>query len=493
MKVDHKITGDVTVRDVLTAFPSLETVFARHGLAGCGGPNGPEEPIGFFALVHRVDAQALIKELNQELARGRAQSAQAQPRPPQQRVYRPFLIASLAVALTMGFTTGTVLLLTAVLGLPAGSWWLTHAETHGSAQLFGWAGLFTMGIAYHVVPRFRGGELAFPRLVLPSLVLVAAAVVGRGLSQGFSQHPWGAALLISSGVGLLLGMGLFAAIVSRTLRASSRRHEPFEPWLLAGVAWAVVAAVLQLAVLGMMVTDGSIVARPALNAAFLHAALFGFLVNAIIGVSVRVLPAFLHLPAPRTTAITAAAWLFNAGLAWQVAAWTWEAGPRWWAGGALIQVTGMVLVTFGLGPFRRGRPQAGQSAAAYKGFGLFVRSAYVWFAIAGGLLLYLALGDLVQWQAREISLSVARHAVALGVVTMMIMGMAARVLPVFEGKRLQSPRLMDTAFVLLTASVALRTAFSLTSVPASRALLGLSGVAGLAAVVLFAIVVARTL
>ncbi|MBI4307555.1 MAG: hypothetical protein HY684_01980 [Chloroflexi bacterium] len=51
------------------------------------------------------------------------------------------------MALTMGFTSGTGLLFAFLVGLPSGLWQVTHAQAHGAAQLFGWAGLFTMGVA----------------------------------------------------------------------------------------------------------------------------------------------------------------------------------------------------------------------------------------------------------------------------------------------------------------------------------------------------------
>ena len=76
---------------------------------------------------------------------------------------------------------------------------------------------------------------------------------------------------------------------------------------------------------------------------------------------------------------------------------------------------------------------------------------------------------------------------SLGFVTMMIMGMSTRMLPLFEGARLRRHSLMDAAFVSLNASVLQRLVFGIVDTPLSTAALALSGMAGLLALVFFAI------
>ncbi|MBI4641161.1 MAG: hypothetical protein HY731_10735 [Candidatus Tectomicrobia bacterium] len=68
----------------------------------------------------------------------------------------------------------------------------------------------------------------------------------------------------------------------------------------------------------------------------------------------------------------------------------------------------------------------------------------------------------------------------------MIMGMASRMLPLFEGGQLPHHRLMDGAFITLNGSVLLRFTFSLLDVKGSSVGLAVSGVLGLLALVLFA-------
>lgn len=59
------ITGNDTVRDVIKQYPDAKKIFNKYGLMECGGPLGPKEPISFFATVHRVDVEKLLKELNE--------------------------------------------------------------------------------------------------------------------------------------------------------------------------------------------------------------------------------------------------------------------------------------------------------------------------------------------------------------------------------------------------------------------------------------------
>ncbi|HZR40874.1 MAG TPA: hypothetical protein VFB12_12190, partial [Ktedonobacteraceae bacterium] len=85
----------------------------------------------------------------------------------------PLLKASLLLGAGGGFVLATILVLTSALSLPLGPWWEALAQAHGQLQLYGWAGLFVLGVAFHFLPRLRGAPLAVPQLVpwvLSSLV-----------------------------------------------------------------------------------------------------------------------------------------------------------------------------------------------------------------------------------------------------------------------------------------------------------------------------------
>ncbi len=63
------ITSETSVREILRQCPSARRIFDGHGLTGCGGGEGPVEPLSFFAAVHQVELEPLVAELNAELAR----------------------------------------------------------------------------------------------------------------------------------------------------------------------------------------------------------------------------------------------------------------------------------------------------------------------------------------------------------------------------------------------------------------------------------------
>src|SRR5580765_6542774 len=44
----------MTVAEVRRRFPSTAPVLERYGLGDCGGEEGPEEPLAWFATVHRL-------------------------------------------------------------------------------------------------------------------------------------------------------------------------------------------------------------------------------------------------------------------------------------------------------------------------------------------------------------------------------------------------------------------------------------------------------
>lgn len=135
-----------------------------------------------------------------------------------QKLYRPFVKWALFIGLTLGSATGAGMLLGRAFGLEAGLWWLTHAQSHGIAQLFGFAGLFTMGVAFHVVPRFRNSDTAFPWPQRVTLLLTVAGVVLRMAGQSIEDMTAvSSTLLVASGVSILVAVLTFAGVIAFTL------------------------------------------------------------------------------------------------------------------------------------------------------------------------------------------------------------------------------------------------------------------------------------
>lgn len=66
----RNVTADASVREVMAEWPWTVRVFERRGLTGCGGAQGPDEPLGFFATAHEVDPETLLRELEAAIAAG---------------------------------------------------------------------------------------------------------------------------------------------------------------------------------------------------------------------------------------------------------------------------------------------------------------------------------------------------------------------------------------------------------------------------------------
>jgi uncharacterized protein involved in response to NO len=136
----------------------------------------------------------------------------------------PILKTALLMGAGGGFLLATVLTLSLAFSVPLGAWWEAVAQAHGHLQLFGWAGLFVLGVALHFLPRLRGTPLAGASLVPWLLGMMIASLVLRAVSQPLltmSQVSLWRVALVSSGV---LETGAFVTILSLLILTAMRGH-----------------------------------------------------------------------------------------------------------------------------------------------------------------------------------------------------------------------------------------------------------------------------
>ncbi len=150
------------------------------------------------------------------------------------RVHEPYVLAAIIVALTAGFGYGAILLGAIAFKIPIGAWWIALAQAHGHAQLFGWAGLFVLGVGLFFLPRLRGTTLARPELAPYALMCLAISIALRVLAQPLgastdTSMPQGAfvAALGRSGIALsgIIELGGVALIITM-LVSTFRRAGP---------------------------------------------------------------------------------------------------------------------------------------------------------------------------------------------------------------------------------------------------------------------------
>lgn len=462
------IHHSMLVSDISRQFPQCRPVFEKYGIAGCGGEYGPPEPLFIFAAAHRVPLPELVNELNAAVRgewKEESRDKNVTPTEDSENLYKGFVFGALIVALTAGFGLGVVNLARITL---AGNYYEISGvlkQIHGHAQIFGWVGLFIMGVAFHAVPRMKMQPLRPVRAAKACLVLMLAGVLARTVPNRF--------VVLGSALLELAAVGLFVWLLGRVALRSEQQREPYEKFIFASLFWFAVLAVWNCWIVWQRV--------PALHhALWIHVGLFGFIANMIFGFSLRVLPHFLGLRESKVWAGNSAFWLWNAAivLRYPVEQLAWPA--------SVIEAAAIVLFVYALGIFAKRRTKI-EIKGVDNTFAWFVYLGYAWLLVVA----------LIPFHADVFRLSAsARHAMAVGFITPMILGVAYRVLPIFNGVNLWSNRLMRASFWHLTAGSTLSFAMAFNKVYETTWSYAWSGMAGalvFAAVVMFAVNIVMTL
>ena len=408
------------------------------------------------------------------------------PRPSHAPLALGFVWTALAAALSAGF--GAAALLAALLGfaLPLDQWWLPLVQVHGFAQTFGWLGLFIMGVSLYFVPRFSGTPLRWPALQTAVWALTGMGILGRlagqlWLSQDPGQ-PAGTWLL-----GLAALAGFLAVLCYLLLLAGSLRRAPHhqalaavKPFFLTAVAgwwcssflaaWALFQAALR--------------GQAQLDLQWHHLSLDLFAALVLLPVafafSLRTFPLYLRLAPPRWPVRAFALGYLGAcaldflpplllsgetgfaiqglgkalkGAALLVFVWNLDLllrrKPPWTAEQALLPQP------------RRFHPPTRPGMPDYGEFGRFERlllAAYLCLALAGLLELWNGLAALCGGEPPWVP-DALRHLYLAGFGTLLLLGMAPRMIPGFVGRRqVAYPGLVDLSGYLGMAAVLLRVA-----------------------------------
>jgi len=476
------ITKDWTLPEVIEKYPGTRRVFDEAGLHGCGGASGPQETVEFFARVHGVPLDKLLADL--ENAKDSAAAAYREELG--DVLYRRFFRAAIVVILTASATLGASMLLLYGLRRTFTSLDLfAPIQAHANAQVFGWVGLFVMGFACQGLPRFKFVRLWRPDLANLSFVLMLA---GLALRMG-AAWPWAAQTalgLIGASLEAAAGL-LFVVVIARTLR-ESRSRDDWDKYVVASLLSFVIVALLEPVMFW--------ITRPGLEpeqligrvAAFLgpyrNLQLLGFAGLIILGVSQRILPTAFGFRAPGKIAVHAAFLLLTAGLMVDLAGWgafraTRSAG---WAVASWLGTSGYalgaLLVAWELRAWTRGDGDRSTK---------FIRAAYLWMAVA--CLMVFA----EPFYARALGLRFShayhgaiRHAFTVGFISLMILGVSSKVVPILGGIDPRSLPALWLPFLLVNVGNAMRVTFQvLTDVIPGTAypIMGASGtleVAGLA-------------
>jgi hypothetical protein len=435
------ITPDLLLPELFRLHPETRIVLDRHGLRGCGGPSGPHESIRFFARAHGVDEPTLLRELEQATAAPRSVSsgvATTREIPEiADTIYRRYFLAGIAVVLSAGASWGTWLLWT--IG-PNGSFRAVsvHAiNAHGEAQIFGWVGLFIMGFAYQAFPRMWQTTLIAPRLAVVAFGLMVAGLFVR--TAGISAaESWTSAAPVALAGGLMeiAAVSLFAGQLLVTFRTSGAAVEAYVGFVVAALFWFILSSVFSVWHSWQTMTapslDALIWSIATYQAPLRDLQIHGLALTMILGVSLRMLPAVYGLPRIKERRAWWALGLLTAAVVGETVAflvyrWT---GNRLIAGGLVPTWAIMTLAVLMISlPWRLWRPMPEPDRT-----GKFVRAAYAWLPVSLVMLLLMNLyGHLVGLGFSHAYFGATRHAITVGFITLMIMGMAGKVVPTLNG------------------------------------------------------------
>jgi hypothetical protein len=425
--------------------------------------------VEFFARAHDVPLPRLLQELRQS-AQGPEPAGAEGARPGwADTIYRPFFKAGILATLTAGAVWGAYLLVRISLAGSFTSVGLHQVNAHGHAQIFGWVGLFVMGFAYQAFPRFKHAELAWPHLARASLWLMLVGLIGRSVCEPLATPgaPTAWAAVAASALEVV-AVGLCAAVVVATWRGSGKPLAVYDWYVLSALGWFVVQAVFETIYLAATLSaDGreliDLVAtwQGALRDIQIH----GFALLMILGVSQRIFHHFYDLPAPGKKLAVVALLVINAAVLGEVLGLVlphWG-GPVWrgvWYLSVLALTAAVVALVRDWHIFRA-VPGADRSLK-------FLRAAYGWLLASLAMLVLFPAYQygLLPWLAPDSPepllrfshayYGAARHAVTVGFVSLMIVGVAARVVPTLNGLDLQRLPRLWLPFVLLNFGCALR-------------------------------------
>ena len=454
----------ISIREMTRRFPATRPVLERYGLGDCGGEDGPDEPLAWFATVHRLPLEEFLRDVRAAAV----SDAAAAPRSPSASAASPFsphfIIGALFLTLTLGATTGMINLLRIAAG---GDVPIDHRQIHGHTQILGFAALFLMGIAYHALPRILGvgaRGLADRRAVRAGFWLMFFGVILRNAGQPMALHAWGRLLSLASAAMELTSAFLFVRFVFRLLACVREgkydRRDPF----LGFLRWGTIlfaAAMAFVGAQGLWLSGHLDSVLPAsLNEPFYFAALYGFLLAWIYGFSHRIVSLFLGVGPSRRGTAEGALVLLIAGVALALLSWL----PALPNGAALaLRDAGLSLASLSAIVYLAGngflwRRSTLPALRVPGNPGFAIRAAFASLGLWAVLSLSAVLvSRLTPLPAQNLWWSdAARHVFTIGFLTLLIVGMSFRILPVFSGKTLWSPRLAHATYALLLLGVAMR-------------------------------------
>lgn len=364
--------------------------------------------------------------------------------------YTATMRLALGLAVVPGLGTGLLLVLVAGLRLPVAIAWPQLAQAHGQIQTLGFVLLFISSVGLQLFPRFLGAPLSRPNRATLGAVLITLSLLARLVGQPLESGPLRMALLVIAAIGVPAG----ALVAGSTFHGLGRRsvqpaHGPAAAWrrfiLVGGISLGS-ALVLFLAA-SMALAFGDVMVDQNTDEALIHLELAGFATCLVFGVSSRIFGRFFllktHPAFDRSVPRLALGW--GIGLALVTLGWMMptQVGALARTLGAALELVVACAWLWMVGLFA---PPTRQSGTPYvtNPTRRWVRGAFAFLVFGLALDTGLFFREAVFGMPPSITeLSAARHALGQGFLLVMMVSMAARLLPIYSADVLKRRWLIE--------------------------------------------------
>jgi NnrS protein/Domain of unknown function (DUF1858) len=401
-------------------------------------------------------------------------------------IYRPFFLAGIATVLTLGCVWGAINLFTIGVRESFSAVSYSWVLAHGHAMVFGFVGFFIMGFAYQAVPRFKHSVLWRPRLAFSALPLMIAGIILQTFAH--LSSPPSLSLEIVAAVIQLTAVVIFAGVMFQTMRRAGKR-ESYDRFFYAALAWFLIAAIANPLIFKLFELAATREQRlfnlATFNIPYRDVQLLGLAVVMILGVSLRFLPHAYAFREPSKRWISFLFWGLNgsilAGAVLFIAGITsgnhWLLALQWLAAVVLLAIA---IVT----PFQYRLFGAVPENERDRGL-KFILAAHIWFIAAMAMLVFTPIynfGIYIPLTGSQVPFSHAffgayRHALTVGFIMMMIVGVSSKVVPTLSGIDVRRANSLWPTFVLLNLGNLTRVTFQIATdfSPAAYPVMGVSG------------------
>lgn len=380
--------------------------------------------------------------------------------PPANKIYRYFFIAAIGILFTLGCMWGAINLV--IVGRNESfhgveySWVLAH----GHAMVFGFIGLFIMGFAYYALPRFKETTLWKPKLAISTLPLMVIGILMQTAAHLIAPQSPYLPIGITAGVIQLIAVITFFTIMLRTLRGTKIK-ENYDGFVWSALLWMLLAAILNPIIFWLFESaptqEDFLFYVSAFNIPYRDIQTLGIAVVMILGISLRILPHAYGFQKPSKSWIRFLLWGVNGAVLFGVISFTTAmiTEIHWWHAANVISYLILLIAAIGtpiqFGLFKK-IPDINYDRSLK-----FIRAAYLWFIVAMILLtfgpyymfrIYLPMTEGIN-PFSHAYFGAYRHALTVGFMMMMIVGISGKVVPAFSDVDIRKTSNLWAVFILL--------------------------------------------